>query len=146
PRPAAAPSRARTPPARSRSGASAFGARDCGPAIKDAPDTALWFTEREYHCRSVCVRARNRNLCAGLGRIGGRDRVSHADLPSDEDLGAKSAAMNQPGEHAPSRQAFDGGARLAPTDAAEPNAAPGELPATRRAIPTPTSTTSRQAR
>src|SRR5207245_4389107 len=51
------------------------------------------------------------------------------NLTSDKDLGAKPSPMNQPGEHASWRQAFEVGARLAQTDAAEPNAAHEKLPA-----------------
>src|SRR5436309_3119872 len=78
--------------------------------------------------RSVLIRARHRSNRTGFGRIRGSDRIAHADLPSDEDLGAKSSSVNQTRQDTPARQAFQMGARFAQPDPAEPDAAHDEFP------------------
>src|SRR3989441_342535 len=121
-RPAGVPSRPRTPRARSRSAASPFGGHDCRRAIKDVPDAETVPRWRPRSLRSVLFGARQRSRGPSFGRIRGNDRIAYPDLSSDEDLGAKSASVDQPGEHAPSRQSLQMGARLAQSDATEPDA------------------------
>src|SRR6058998_2623781 len=100
-----------------------------GRQLRMRPTRRYGSRNGEYAVHSVFVCADDRSSGACLGGIGGRDRVAHSNLPSDKDLGAKPSPMNQPGEHASSRQAFEVGARLAQTDAAEPNVAHEKLPA-----------------
>src|SRR3989442_14329148 len=100
-----------------------------GRQLRMRPTRRYGSRNGEYAVHSVFVCADDRSSGAFLGGIGGRDRVAHSNLPSDKDLGAKPSPMNQPGEHASSRQAFEVGARLAQTDAAEPNVAHEKLPA-----------------
>src|SRR5438093_3028286 len=76
---------------------------------------------------SVPLGARQRSRGPDFRRVRGNNRIAHSDLPSDEDLGAKTASVDQAGEHAPARQSLQMGAWLAQSNAAEPNAAHEEL-------------------
>src|SRR2546427_11885975 len=76
---------------------------------------------------SVPLGARQRSGGPDFRRVRGNNRIAHSDFPSDEDLSAKTASVDQPGEHAPSGQALQMGAWLAQSNAAEPDLAHAEL-------------------